>query len=248
MQSRFLRFLKIATVFVVMSLTGLTGLLLRVLSFGFLTRWNRRCFFKYQSRLLLKILGMRLDIPEPIVVPERQVLITFNHNSYLDVLMLIALGLDNTRFLLSVKTIRIFPVTISALAIGVLYIPQQFQRDRRLQFFKRTTAKMKKEDFSLAASSEGVHDHFHGIGKFNRGIYHLAIAAEVDILPLFIYVPRASNPFNHYGAFSKGVVRIEALPVIKTQLWTLNALNQHKDEVRRLYVNKFNACQGTSIT
>lgn len=248
MPNRSQSLIKIGLVFFVMAVTGLIGLGIRLVSAGILTNWNRRVYFRWQSKFLLRILGMKLEVPSTIVLPEHPVLITFNHNSYLDVLILVSLGFTNTRFIISEKTRRIFPVTLSALAIGAMYIPQQFDPERRLAFFKKTTDEVIKKRFSIAASSEGVHEHFHGIGKFNRGVYHLAMAGGLDILPLFIYVPEASNPFNHYGAFSKGIVRIEALPLISTHDWKLKDLDRHKAEVRQLFVEKFNQCHHTAIT
>ena len=68
-------------------------------------------------------MGIKLQTPPISAFPRDQVFYTFNHNSYLDTLIITALGLPNNRFLLSEKTLKILPLTLSALGIGTLYIP-----------------------------------------------------------------------------------------------------------------------------
>ena len=59
--------------------------------------------------MILKAIGMKLKLPVNIPVKSGKYLYTFNHNSYLDIFALTALGLTDTIFLLSEKTIKIIP-------------------------------------------------------------------------------------------------------------------------------------------
>lgn len=230
-----------------MTITGSVALLLRILSFGYLTDFNRRYFIPWSSRLTLALVGMRLVLPEKRALPKGNYFITFNHNSYLDIFALIALQYTHTHFLLSEKTLKILPLTLSALSIGILYIPEKKHKTRRLRFFERLEERINKEKVNIAGSSEGVHDHHHGIDKFNRGVYHMATICRLNIIPIFINVPKESNPFNKYKYFKRGTIQLEIMETVDTQDWKLEDLDVNKEKVRALYVKKFNAVHKMEI-
>ena len=108
---------------------GALALLLRILSLGKLTDFNRKYLVAGSSRLVLYLMGIKLIAPPASAFPKDPVFYTFNHNSYLDILILTALGLPNNRFLLSEKTLKFIPLTLSALGIGTLYIPLKKARE-----------------------------------------------------------------------------------------------------------------------
>lgn len=231
---------QIGIIFTTLTLTGSAALLLRVISFGYLTDFNRKYFMPWSSRLALSLVGMRLVLPEEKALPTGNYFITFNHNSYLDIFALTALAYTHTHFLLSEKTLKIIPLTLSALGIGILYIPQKKHKARRIQFFKRLEEKIKREKVSIAGSSEGVHEHHHGIDKFNRGVYHMATVCKLNIIPIFINVPKESNPFNKFKYFKRGTIQLEIMETVDTQNWKLEDLDANKEMVRELYIKKFN--------
>ncbi|MBL7812056.1 MAG: hypothetical protein JNL57_07515 [Bacteroidetes bacterium] len=235
-------------VFTLMSITGLAGALLRILSFGTLIPFNQKYLISWSSRVTLKMIGMQLELPDWKPSDDRLHFITFNHNSYLDIFALTALSMPNTRFLLSEKTIRIIPFTLSAIAIGVYYIPQQFRPQRRLWFFKKMEKRIKNRQVNIAGSSEGVHDHHHGIDRFNRGVYHMALVCDMVIDPLYIHIPEESNPFSKYKPFARGKIQVFKLDSVDTRGWTLEHLDAHKDSVRELYVRKFNALNEKQVS
>lgn len=191
---------------------------------------------------------MQLQLPKEDPIKNGQYLITFNHNSYFDIFALTALGYPNTIFLLSEKTIKIIPVTLLALSIGVRYIPQQHRTNRRLNFFKKMESIINRKKLNIAGASEGVHEHHHGIDRFNKGIYHLATVCRLNIIPLFINVPEESNPFNKYNPFKTDTVKISILETVATENWVLEDLENNKDKVRAMFVKKFNTIHNTSIT
>ena len=98
-------------------------------------------------------MGYGYEIPALSDFPKHQVLYTINHNSYLDTFILTAVGIPNLRFLLSEKTIKYIPMVIAAKAFGTWYIPQQHNAKRRLNFFLRKTAVLKKTNYSVIASA-----------------------------------------------------------------------------------------------
>ena len=219
--------------------TGALALFLRLISLGKLTDFNRQYLVAYSSRLVLRLMGIKLQVPPISAFPKDQVFYTFNHNSYLDTLIITALGLPNNRFLLSEKTLKIVPLTLSALGIGTLYIPQKKAGERRLKFFRKLHHRAQKEKFSVFGSSEGPHDFIHGIAPFNKGVYHFAVSSKLDIVPVYFHIPQESNPMTDFR-FKKGTVQVEVLPRISTADWQLENLPEHVAQMRQLFVNKFN--------
>jgi hypothetical protein len=60
-----------------------------------------------------------------------------------------------------------------------------------LAYFERIEKEIMAKKFNIAGSSEGVHEHKHHIDKFNKGVYHMATVCQLNIIPLFIWVPRS---------------------------------------------------------
>lgn len=221
-----------------MMITGTFSLVLVLISFGYLRNFCVQYIVKYSSRFILRVMGFEGVYPPLSEFPKNQVLYTFNHNSYLDIFLLTGLGVPNLRFVLSEKVWIYIPVIISSLAIGTRFIPQQNAPKRRLNFFIRTTRFLKKTPYSIAASAEGVHDHFHGIADFNRGVFHMALEASLPIIPMFIHIPRENNMFKTEYA-KGGVLKIELLNLIDTKKWSFENLNQHIEDVRSIFTNRF---------
>lgn len=247
MQASVKNIFQLILVFSTLTITGLVAIVLRIVSFDLLLNFNRSILIASSSRFLLKAIGIKLIVPAAKSFPTGCNLITFNHNSYLDVLALTAIGLTQTRFIISEKTLWIIPLTISTIGIGGLYIPQQHDTERRLQFFKNLEKRINRERQNIAASSEGVHHHHHGIDKFNRGVYYIATVCKMDILPLYIHLPEESNPFNKYKAFERGVMTIKMLDTINTTGWKVEEVDNNKDAVRELFVGIFNKEHGMNI-
>jgi hypothetical protein len=57
-----------------------------------------------------------------------------------------------------------------------------------------------------------------------------------------------SNPYNDFRPIKSGTVRMELIDIIPTAQWKLENLDTHIEEVRRLYVEKFNSCLEVKTT
>lgn len=231
---------QLAIVFTVMTITGSAALALRIISFGLLTNFNRKYTIAYSSKFTMWLVGITLYLPKYNPLLKTNCFITFNHSSYLDIFALTALGYTDTIFLLSEKTLKIIPVTLSALSIGTKYIPQKKHPKRRLNFFIKLEKYIIKNKIHIAGSSEGVHHHHHGINKFNRGVYHMAKLCNLSIIPLFINIPEDSNPFNKYKHFKRGTIKIEILDTVSTTQWSIETLDIQVQNMLDIYVKKFN--------
>ena len=73
--------------------------------------------------------------------------------------------------------------------------------------------------------------YVHGIAPFNRGIYRMALEANLPIVPLFINVPNEGN---------NRTLGIELLEEISTKDWDIPNLDKHINDVRNVFVKRFN--------
>ena len=67
----------------------------------------------------------------------------------------------------------------------------------------------------------------------------MALEARLPIVPLFINIPEENNVFQT-GHAKNGTVSLEILPEVSTEDWKLENLDQHIEEVRKIFVTRFN--------
>jgi len=221
-----------------MMTTGLIALLLKWVTFGASTKFGTKYIIAPSSRLILLLAGVKYKLPKRSVYPDKQVMYTFNHNSYLDVLILTAMGIPNTRFFLSETTFKFLHLTVSALAIGVHYIPMKSSPERREKFFKKVEKEIMKSGHSVFVSSEGVHEFIHGIAPFNRGVYNMAMNCGLDIQLVYIDVPKKMNSLNDYK-FNNGRVEAYLMDLVSTKSWSLDALDERVDAIRERFLKEY---------
>lgn len=222
-----------------LTIAGLIAAVILILSFGALRGIVARHIIAPSSVVIMRTMGFKGVFPDRSAYPKEQVFYTFNHNAYLDVFLLTGLALPNTRFLLSEKTWFYLPVTLAAWVIGTFYIPTKNFPKRRARFFERTTQKLHRNKYSFAGSSEGVHEHFHGIAPFNQGVYRMAMEAGLPVVCLYIHIPEENNMFTNTYA-KNGTLEVEVMATVPTEGWTEDNLEERIAYVRSLYVNRFN--------
>ena len=232
--------LKVVIAFVLIILFGTVGSVLRIVSFGLLTNFNRAVLIPIFCKLTLAAMGIRIDNRVQLPKLDTPHFFTFNHNSYLDGFVLMSLGLKNMRILMSEKMLIFLPVALISFSIGLLYIPQKKNKERRMKCFYNVERRINEERVSIMGSSEGVHRYGERIAQFNRGVYHMALNCKMPVVPLFIYTPIESNPYANFRPFKSGTLVIETLGIIPTKDWKLENLDNHIDDVRKLYVKRFN--------
>lgn len=221
-----------------MFITGSIALLLKWVTFGRSTNFGRKYLVAPTSKFILRLIGVRFQLPDTKEYSTRQVMYTFNHNSYLDILIVTALAVPNSRFFLSEKTWKYLPLTISAMAIGVCYIPIKSDAKRRLRFFKRIEKELHKGKHSIFVSSEGVHLFQHGIAPFNNGVYHLATNCHLPIQPVYLHIPKETNSLEGFD-FKSGKIEVYLLEEVSTLSWKLEDLEVNKNAVREIFLKEY---------
>jgi 1-acyl-sn-glycerol-3-phosphate acyltransferase len=227
--------------FVILTLGGLVAFVLWLISFGLLTNFNRRYVVPFYCRLILWVLRIKVENKLGFNSFEKPSFITFNHNSFLDGMVLMSLGFTHTHFLLSEKMYLYLPLFFTSWATRVWYIPTKKNRKRRLAFFHKIEQRILRRKVSVAGSSEGARPHFHGIAEFNRGVYHMAYNCGLPIVALFIHTPEESNPFSNFRPFKRGIVRVSLIGTFETTHWNLEQLDCYVSEMQQRYQLEFNA-------
>ncbi len=224
-------------------LSAYTGLLicgsvcsiLYLVSFGHLRRFNNEYIAPVICKIILFCLGLKININLQHKYDEPGIYF-FNHNSYLDLFAIPCLALKNTRLITSTRTKSNIPLLLCNIGFGSLFLPFKDQPEKRVDGFKYIEKKMTNENFSVICSPEGVHTFKNKIGKFNKGVFHMATVTKRPIYPLFIDIPERSNPLESYF-YKSGQFSVTSHPKIDTTSWTIEDLEKNLESVRNLYIS-----------
>ena len=229
-----------------LSLAIISGLLMTVtatlmLPIGALTFFRARRLYasiaRGVSRLVLRLYGVhvRLTFVGAHTWPAQQAVYVSNHTSTLDLFILVALGLPNTRFFLSGYLRKVVPLGIIATMMGTFFtVPQTFP-ERRRRIFARAGDVLRRTGESVYLSPEGGRITTGGIGHFNKGAFHLATVLKAPIVPMYFRIPAAVDPGLGYAA-KPGVVDVFVLPPIDTATWREADVVENTEHVRALFV------------
>jgi lysophosphatidate acyltransferase len=164
--------------------SGIT--LLQVISFkhvpeSILAIWSRRW-----ARATLRLLGIRLQVLQGGQIPERGArVIVSNHQSALDALVGAALCPPGVRVVAKKEIIWIPFVNIAWWALDFIRIDRG-QSAKAIESLKRAATRLKKNQQTLWVLPEGTRSPAGQVGPFKKGAFHIAIEAQVPVLPLVI--------------------------------------------------------------
>ncbi len=206
---------------------------------GILTAFRARRFYAACatgiSRSILRLYGIRMNVHGAPPWPSAQTIYVSNHTSSLDVFMLVALGLPNTRFFLSGFLRKIVPLGIISSMMGTFFTVPQSDPPARARIFAGAARVLKRTRESVYLSPEGVRVMTGTVGHFNKGAFHLATDLHAPIVPMFLYIPPDVDPKRGLDA-RPGTVHVYVLPAVDTRAWVLADLMENKEHVRGLLV------------
>ena len=189
----------------------------------------------HTARLVLRGWGVRVVVHQDRAFPRTQTVYVSNHTSTLDLFVLVALALPNTRFFLSGFLRKYVPLGIIAQLMGTFFTVSQARQAERVRIFQRADRILRRTGESVYLSPEGGRITTGEIGHFNKGAFHLAISLRAPIVPLFFRIPREIDPGLGFDA-RPGVVHVHVMPVIDTSEWRIEQLHEHKEHVRDMFV------------
>lgn len=188
------------------------------------------------ARIALCIGGVRFVVHNQEHLGDRQTVYIANHASTLDVFILTAMALPNTRFFLSGHLRKTFPpLGLLGYLAGVFWtVPQSFP-ERRTLIFKQAARVLKRTRESVFLSPEGNQGQMGHIAPFNKGAFHLATQLSAPIVPMYIAIPTAIHPGWGYN-FRPGCVDVYLHPPVATDAWTLEQLDSNRQEMHTYFL------------
>ena len=195
------------------------------------------------GKLLLKLWGIRVRMHPAQPFRAGQAVYIANHTSTLDMFVLIALGMPNTRFFLSGFLRKLLPLGLMGYLTGIFWTMPQTLPAQRRRLFRRAAATLRRSGESVFLSPEGARITTGHIGHFNKGSFHLATSLQVPIVPIFILIPPAIDPGMGLHA-RPGVIDVYVDDAIPTAGWRVDDLAENTARVRSKYIQWNTALRG----
>ncbi len=187
------------------------------------------------SRWALRLFGVQMLEHRNAPFPNRQTIYISNHTSTVDLFVIIALGLPNSRYFLSGFLRNILPLWLIGWLIGIFWTAPQKYPQRRTKIFQNAERMLRRTGESVFLTPEG-----QVTWRFNKGAFHLATALGAPIQPIYIEIPNDVDPgpwLEGDGVAARpGVVHVHYKPLIETSQWRLEDLDANRNKVRELYL------------
>lgn len=187
------------------------------------------------ARLVLRFWGIRVVVHQDRAFPRTQTVYISNHASTLDLFVLVALALPDTRFFLSGFLRKYVPLGIIAHLMGTFFTVPQSRQAERVRIFQRADRILRRTGESVYLSPEGGRITTGDIGHFNKGAFHLATSLKAPIVPLYFQIPLDIDPGLGFDA-RPGTVHVHVMPAIDTFDWRIEQLHEHKEHVRAMFI------------
>lgn len=165
---------------------------------------------------------------------HRPCVFVFNHQSKLDVPVLIHL-LKHDFTGVAKKEVRTVPVMGQIFDVaGMVFIDRGDPAKAREQL-EPAVHKLREEGISLVLAPEGTRSSTPRLGPFKKGAFHIAMQAEVPIVPIVL---RNTGALMWRGAqlIAPGTVEVQVLPPVDTSAWTPQTVDDHVAEVRQQFL------------
>ena len=202
-------------------------------------RFYAEVMAKWFSRAVLWMWGVRLAVHQDQPFPETQTVYMSNHSSTLDMFVMVALGLPNTRFV-GAEDLGGFlrwmaPLGIISYVMGTLWAPPWSKPADRARWFQRTEYLLRRTRGSVYLSPEGERVTTGRLGPFNQDNFQLAANLGAPIVPFYIDIPREIDPGRGFDTLP-GTVHVYVQPAISTHGWTPENLESNTEMVRDIFL------------
>lgn len=130
-----------------------------------------------------------------------------------------------------------WPFGVCAWLCGLIFI-DRYKADESKLKMNKALERLKKQDIKLWIFPEGTRRNTNQLHQFKKGAFHVAISAQVPILPV-VFSSYSTFLNDELRVLESGEVIIEALPEIPTKGLTLADVGKVMDHTRSLMEKKF---------
>jgi len=221
--------------FVLLILVTPFVLLLLLISFGKLTNFIIENIAPLLAYPVFFIVGINFSIKkhvDPIPVPA---VFISNHSSTLDLFCILALGLPRARFIAKWE-LQYNPLFfILGRLTGQVFIKRQNTKEA-VATLQNTYERVLRKKLSIFAAPEGSRKHKGIIGEFKKGPFRTAMDLGYPIVPIYF---EGNQKLSNGGSMftRKGKCTAHIHPLIYTDDWTLQNLDEKIAEIRSLYIS-----------
>lgn len=223
------------TLFVILFLIAIPLIfLILLLSFGKATDYIIRNFAPWIAKPVLAVIGIKFSVVQHGETFTEPAVVLINHSSTLDILTMMAVGMDKIRFVAKWE-LQYFPFFfIVGRLTGQVFIKRQ-KSDEAIKKLVSTYDRLKRNRLSVMVAPEGSRKHEGVIGPFKKGAFRMAIDLGYPILPIYF---EGNNTLSLGGSIlaKSGEVKAHIYPPIDTSEWSLDTIDQHIHQVRTKYL------------
>ncbi len=198
-------------------------------------RISQQTIGAWAGRALLRLNRVELRGEHDAPWPTGPCFFMANHSSSLDLPVLMALGLPNSRTFIKERFRWYGSLGAVLWLTGTFFTAPQEEHERRVQRFAEATETLRRTGESVFGSPEGMRVVGHEIGPFNKGVFHIVTALKLPIVPLLIEIPPDVDPGTGIAA-GPGTVTVHVGTTIDTSTWTLHDLDANTQAVRERFV------------
>jgi putative phosphoserine phosphatase/1-acylglycerol-3-phosphate O-acyltransferase len=164
---------------------------------------------------------------------DRPAVFIFNHQSSIDVAVIGALirrDLTGVAKIEAARDPRFAPI---GYVTDIVYVDRSNSKQAREAL--EPAVERLKGGISIAIAPEGTRSPTPTLGRFKKGAFHLAMQAQVPIVPIVI---RNAGDVMWRGSFliRPGTIDVEVLEPISTDRWTVSELDERIAGIRELFV------------
>ncbi len=157
-----------------------------------------------------------------------------NHNSTLDILTILALGLPGVRFVAKWEFQYNPLFFLVGRLTGQVFIRRE-KTEKAIATLQKAMDRVKRDQLSLMFAPEGTRKHEGVIGPFKKGPFRMAIDLNYPIVPIYFEGNRSLSRGS--ALFTKtGTCTAHIYPPINTQDWALENLEEKIEQVRNQYL------------
>jgi len=164
---------------------------------------------------------------------QRPAVFVFNHQSAIETLLICRM-LRRDFVGIAKRELRWNPFFGPLMALAGTVFVDRFNHERAVEALAPAVRAL-RHGLSIVIAPEGTRSTTPRLGPFKKGAFHLAMQAEVPIVPIVFKNTLDAMPKGAY-VIRPATVEAVVLPPIATQGWTRESLDQHIEEVRARFL------------